>query len=226
MGNDAGRHDDHAKRHPRGGRHPAHMMTRSILAPFLLLASGAAWSSEAEVTKLMESYWRAYARSDFVAAAAYLDPRDTGALKQGLLPLFLRAAESKNVNVVPLVKAFFTGIPDDQRDKMNDAQVFAGMNYMMRDVMPQVYAQLERTSIHVTKVTLPGDGTAVVEYAIRVQGEDVAESDQANQHEGRWYLRTRDAPAVTVDRFRMLLGLEYETGPEVKLSPTEGVAPQ
>ena len=84
---------------------------------------------------------------------------------------------------------------------------------------PQVYAQLNRTSIHVTKVTLPGDGTAVVDYAIRVQGEDVAESDQANLHEGQWYLRTRDAPAVTVDRFRMLLGLEYETGPEVKLSP-------
>jgi hypothetical protein len=202
------------------------MKMRSILALLLLLGSGAARASEADVTKLMESYWRAYARSDFVAAAAYLDPRDTGALRQGLLPLFLRAAESKNVNVVPLVKAFFTGIPDDQRDKMNDAQVFAGMNYMMRDVMPQVYAQLERTSIRVTKVALPGDGTATVEYAIRVQGEDVTESDQANLHEGRWYLRTRDTPSVTIDRFRMLLGLEYEVGPEVKLSPTEDVGPQ
>jgi len=195
------------------------MKARSAFALLLLLAGGAAQASEAEVTKLMEGYWRAYARSDFVTAAAYLDPRDTGALKEGLLPLFLRAAESKNVNVVPLVKAFFTGIPDDQRDKMNPAQVFAGMNFMMRDVMPQVYAQLDRTAIRVTKVNLPGDGTAVVEYAIRVQGEDVAESDQANLHEGRWYLRTRDSPAITVERFRMLLGLDYETGPEVKLSP-------
>ena len=195
------------------------MKTPSILALFLLLATGAAQASEADVTKLMENYWRAYARSDFVAAAAYLDPRDTGALKEGLLPLFLRAAESKNVNVVPLVKAFFTDVADDKRDKMNAAQVFAGMNYMMRDVMPQVYAQLSRTSIRVTKVTLPGDGTAAIEYAIRVQGEDVAETDHANLHEGQWYLRTRDAPAVTVDRFRMLLGLDYETGPEVKLSP-------
>jgi hypothetical protein len=197
------------------------MTARSALALLLLLATGAARASEADLRQLMESYWRAYSRSDFAAAAAYLDPRDTGALKQGLLPMFLRAAESRNVNVVPLVKAFFTGIPADQRDQMGEAQVFGGMNYMMRDVMPQVYAELGRTSIRVTKVTLPGDGTATIEYAIRVQGEDVTESDRANLHEGRWYLRTRDAPAVTIERFRMLLGLDYETGPEVKLSPTQ-----
>ena len=197
------------------------MKARAALALLLLLASGVAPASESDVAKLMESYWRAYSRSDFVAAAAYLDPRDTGALKAGLLPLFLRAAESKNVNVVPLVKAFFTGIRDDERDKMSEAQVFGGMNYMMRDVMPQVYAELDRTAIRVTKVTLPGDGTANIDYAIRVQGQDVAESDRANLHEGRWYLRTRDSPAVTIERFRMLLGLDYETGPEVKLSPTD-----
>lgn len=198
-------------------------MTRRFLTlvPLLLLVSGVTRASEADVTKLMESYWRAYSRSDFAAAAAYLDPRDTGALKEGLLPLFLRAAESRNVNVVPLVKAFFTGVPAGQRDKLSEAQVFAGMNYMMRDVMPQVYAELGRAAIRVTKVSLPGDGTALIEYTIRVQGEDVAESDRANLHEGRWYLRTRDSPDVTIERFRMLLGLEYEVGPEVKLSPTE-----
>ena len=65
----------------------------------------------------MENYWSAYSRSDFVAASAFLDPRDVGALKEGLLPLFLSAAESKNVNVVPLVKAFFTGVPADKREK-------------------------------------------------------------------------------------------------------------
>ena len=194
-----------------------------ILALVLLVGAGTARASEAEVTRLMESYWRAYSRSDFVAAAAYLDPRDTTALKEGLLPLFLRAAESKNVNVVPLVKAFFTGIPDGQREEMSAAQVFAGMNYMMRDVMPQVYAELGRAAIRVTKVTMPGDGTAVVEYLIRVQGEEVAESDRANLHEARWYLRTRDAPAVTIERFRMLLGLDYEVGQEVKLSPPEPI---
>jgi hypothetical protein len=198
------------------------MKPASALACVLLLVAGGARATEADVTKLMENYWRAYARSDFAAAAAYLDPRDTGALKKGLLPLFLRAAESKNVNVVPLVRAFFTGVPADRREEMTEAQVFAGMNYMMRDVMPQVYAELERTAIRVTGVTLPGDDTALVEYTIRVQDEDVAESDRANLHEGRWYLRTRDAPDVTIERFRMLLGLDYETGPEVKLSPTDG----
>jgi hypothetical protein len=197
------------------------MKARSAIVLSLLLAGSAARASESGVTTLMEDYWRAYARSDFVAAADFLDPRDTAALREGLLPLFLRAAESRNVNVVPLVKAFFTGIPDGQRDRMNPAQVFAGMNYMMRDVMPQVYAELDRTSIRVTLVTLPGDGTATVEYAIRVRDEEVTESDRASLHEGRWYLRTRDSPAVTIERFRMLLGLDYEVGPEVKLSPTD-----
>ena len=44
------------------------MKTRSILALVLLLASGAVRASEADVRNLMESYWRAYARSDFAAA--------------------------------------------------------------------------------------------------------------------------------------------------------------
>ncbi len=191
------------------------------LGLLLLVTAGTARTSETEVTRLMEDYWRAYSRSDFVAAAAYLDPRDTGALKEGLLPLFLRAAESRNVNVVPLVNSFFEGIPAGAREEMTEAQVFAGMNRMMRDVMPQVYADLRRASIGAIRVTPRDDGTADVAYTIRVRGEALEEADRANLHEGRWYLRTRDAPAVTIERFRMLLGLEFETGPEVKLSPEE-----
>ena len=197
------------------------MKPQLTLGLLLLLAAGLARASEAEVTRLMEDYWRAYSRSDFVAAAAYLDPRDTGALQEGLLPLFLRAADSKNVNVVPLVSAFFEGVPVDRREEMTGPQVFAGMNRMMRNVMPQVYADLRRATIREIRVTPRDDGTADVAYAIRVRGEELDESDRANLHEGRWYLRTRDAPAVTIERFRMLLGLAYETGPEVRLSPDD-----
>jgi hypothetical protein len=32
---------------------------------------------------------------------------------------------------------------------------------------------------------------------------------------------TKDTPAVTIERFHMLLGLDYEMGPEVELSPTD-----
>jgi hypothetical protein len=187
----------------------------------LLVAAGAAQASEPEVTALMEDYWRAYARSDFVAAAGYLDPRDLGALKAGLLPLFLEAAESRNVNVVPLAKAFFTGTPPRKRDEMTEAQVFAGTNFMMREILPHVYEQLHQSVIRVTKVTLPGDGTAVVEYTVRLPDTEVADVDRANLHEGRWYLRTKEAPAATIERYRMFLGLDYEMGPEVKLSPTD-----
>lgn len=197
------------------------MKPQLTLGLLLLLAAGLARASEAEITRLMESYWRAYSRSDFVTAATFLDPRDTGALKEGLLPLFLRAADSKNVNVVPLVSSFFEGVPVDRREEMTGAQVFAGMNRMMRDVMPQVYADLGRASIRAIRVTPRDDGAADVVYTIRVRGEELQEADRANLHEGRWYLRTRDTPAVTIERFRMLLGLAYETGPEVKLSPED-----
>ena len=61
----------------------------------------------------------------------------------------------------------------------------------------------------------------IVGASLEPRGEALEEADRANLHEGRWYLRTRDAPAVTIERFRMLLGLEFETGPEVKLSPEE-----
>jgi hypothetical protein len=186
-----------------------------------LLAAGVAQASETEVTQLMEDYWRAYARSDFVAAAGFIDPRDLGALKEGLLPLFLLAADSKNVNVQPLVKAFFTGTAPRKRAGMTQAQVFAGTNYMMRELNPDVFGQLHQSAIRVTKVMLPGDGTAVVEYTVRLADTELADVDRVNLHEGRWYLRTKDIPAVTIERYRKFLGLDYEMGPEVKLSPTD-----
>jgi hypothetical protein len=104
---------------------------------------------------------------------------------------------------------------------MTEAQVFAGMNFMMREILPHVYEQLHQSTIRVTKVTLPGDGTAVIEYTARLPDTEVAEVDRANLHEGRWYLRTKDVPAATIERYRMFLGLDYEMGPEVKLSPTD-----
>jgi len=190
-----------------------------ILGVLLLLTAGAAHASQAEVTGVLENYWRAYSKSDFEQAATFLDPRDLGALRSGVLPLFLEAAESKNVNVVPLVKAFFTGIPPGKRKDMSGPQVFAGMNYMMRDVMPAAYAQLGKTTIRVTKVEIGADGTAVVEYAVKLPDGEATDTERANLHEGHWYLRTKDLPAVTIERFRMLLGLDFESGPEVKLSP-------
>ena len=190
-----------------------------ILAVLLLLAVGAARASQPEVTAVMENYWRAYSRSDFEQAATFLDPRDLGALQKGVLPLFLEAAESKNANVVPLVKAFFTGVPAAKRKEMSGPQVFAGMNYMMRDVLPAAYAQLGKTTIRVTKVEAAADGGAVVEYVVMLPDGEATDTERANLHEGRWYLRTKDSPAVTIERFRMLLGLDFESGPEVKLSP-------
>lgn len=192
---------------------------RRFLALCLLLAVGAARASQPEVTALMENYWRAYSKSDFTQAATFLDPRDLAALQSGILPLFLEAAESKNANVVPLVKSFFTGVPPEKRKGMSGPQVFAGMNYMMRDVLPAAYAQLGKTTIRVTKVDIGADDTAVVEYAVNLPDGEATDTERANLHEGRWYLRTKDLPAVTVERFRMLLGLDFESGPDVKLSP-------
>ena len=99
-----------------------------LFALILLLAGSAAQAQQPEVTALMENYWRAYSRSDFEAAAAYLDPRDVESLRNGILPLFLQAADSKNVNVVPLVKEFFADTPVDKREDMTGPQVFAGRN--------------------------------------------------------------------------------------------------
>ena len=48
---------------------------------------------------------------------------------------------------------------------------------------------------------------------------DASDAERANLHEGRWYLRTKDSTALTIERFRMLLGIGFESGPEVKLSP-------
>lgn len=194
---------------------------RRVFALILLLAVGAAQAQQPEVTALMEEYWRAYSRSDFEAAAAYLDPRDVESLRNGILPLFLQAADSKNVNVVPLVKEFFADTPVDKREDMTGPQVFAGMNRMMRDVMPPVYESLRKSSIHVNKVTLEADGMAVVDYTVRLPEGDGTDSERANLHEGRWYLRTKDSTAITIERFRMLLGLSFESGPEVKLSPPD-----
>jgi hypothetical protein len=196
-----------------------------VLALVLLLACGATHASEAEVTQLMEDYWRAYSRSQFMEAAGYLDPRDLEALRSGLLPMFIEASDSKHVTVAPLVKTFFGRIPPEKREDMTSVQVFAGMNLMLKDVMPAVYAALGRTSIDVAAVQLGADGSAIIQYTVKTPDGDAVDVDRANLHEGRWYLRTKEVPAATVEKFRMLLGLSIAAGPEVKLSPPAEDAP-
>jgi hypothetical protein len=180
---------------------------RQFLFSLLLLVSGSALASEQEVTTLMEDYWRAYSRSEFVEAAGYLDPRDLEALRKGLLPLFMKAADSKNVNVVPLVKSFFGDIPEDEREDMTAPQVFAGLNRMLRHVMPDVYRSLRKTTIDVTEVGFAPDGSAVVRYDVNSPAGEGVNIERANRHEGKWYLRTNETPEATVEQFRMLLGL-------------------
>jgi hypothetical protein len=180
---------------------------RQFLVWGLLLFGGHALASEQEVTALMEDYWRAYSRSEFVEAAGYLDPRDLDALRKGLLPLFMKAADSKNVNVVPLVKTFFADIPVDEREDMTAPQVFAGLNRMLRHVMPDVYQSLRKTSIEVTEVGFAPDGSALVRYNVNSPAGDGVNIERANRHEGKWYLRTNETPEATIEQFRMLLGL-------------------
>jgi hypothetical protein len=180
---------------------------RQFLVWGLLLFGGHALASEQEVTALMEDYWRAYSRSEFVEAAGYLDPRDLEALRKGLLPLFMKAADSKNVNVVPLVKTFFADIPVDEREDMTAPQVFAGLNRMLRHVMPDVYQSLRKTSIEVTEVGFAPDGSALVRYNVNSPAGDGVNIERANRHEGKWYLRTNETPEATIEQFRMLLGL-------------------
>jgi hypothetical protein len=180
---------------------------RHFLFSVLLFVGGSALASEQEVTTLMEDYWRAYSRSEFVEAAAYLDPRDLEALRKGLLPLFMKAADSKNVNVVPLVKTFFADIPEDEREDMTAPQVFAGLNRMLRHVMPDVYRSLRKTTIEVTEVGFAPDGSAVVRYDVNSPAGEGVNIERANRHEGKWYLRTNETPDATVEQFRMLLGL-------------------
>jgi hypothetical protein len=180
---------------------------RQLFVIVLLLCGGAALASEQEVSKLMQDYWRAYTRSDFIEAAGYLDPRDLEALRKGLLPLFMKAADSKNVNVVPLVKSFFGEIPEDEREDMTTAQVFAGMNRMVRNVMPDTYEAMQKTSIEVTHVEPAAEGTVVVRYTVKSPEGEGAGSERANLYQGKWYLRTNEAPAATIEQFRMLLGL-------------------
>jgi hypothetical protein len=180
---------------------------RQFLVWGLLLFGGHALASEQEVTALMEDYWRAYSRSEFVEAAGYLDPRDLEALRKGLLPLFMKAADSKNVNVVPLVKTFFADIPEDEREDMTAPQVFAGLNRMLRHVMPDVYQSLRKTSIEVTEVGFAPDGSALVRYNVNSPAGDGVNIERANRHEGKWYLRTNETPEATIEQFRMLLGL-------------------
>ena len=134
------------------------------------------------------------------------------------------ASSARTAAVENLVKTFFGRIPPGEREGMTPAQVFAGMNEMLKDVMPAVYTALRRTSIEVRGVQVGPDGSALVQYTVRTPDGEAVDVDRANLHEGRWYLRTKEAPAATVEKFRMLLGLSIETGPEVKLSPPAGDA--
>ena len=180
---------------------------KKLLVLTLALAFGAV--SFAADTKPIEDvfqrYWAAYAKKDFVRAAADILPADLDAAKAALLPLFLEAQARKEKDVQEMVATFFGRTVGKARESLAPQEVFAGLNRLITASNPHFFDVLKDAALIIIFVRRPDDDNAEVHFQVTVRGESDTDSEALTKKDGRWWVRINEDPREVAAHFKEML---------------------
>ncbi|WOX04330.1 hypothetical protein [Microbulbifer pacificus] len=182
-------------------------MKKAILAVLLFFGVIAtASANDALIAERLKEYWAAYSSTDFVKAAEFILPADLNDLKSELLPVFLAANESQDVEVRQMAQYFFADIPPGKYTSMTSSDVFSAMNTLMAGLSPDMFSLLQGAELEVVSTSKNADGSVAVNVAIKVAGDFAEDVMYLRQENGEWFMRVNEKPSVTANGFRQLFG--------------------
>jgi hypothetical protein len=175
----------------------------------LVLALAICAVSQAADTKPIEDvfqrYWSAYAKKDFIRAAADVLPADLDGAKTALLPVFLEAQTRTEKEVQDMVVTFFGRAVGKARETLPPQEVFAGLNRLITAGNPQFFDLLKDASLSIIFVRRPDDDNAEVHFQVTVRGQSDTDSETLTKKDGRWWLRINEDPHEIAAHFKQML---------------------
>jgi hypothetical protein len=176
-----------------------------VLALSVILCAASSAADTKPIEDVFQRYWSAYAKKDFVRAAADVLPADLEAAKTALLPVFLEAQTRSEKEVQEMVTAFFGRTVGKSRESLTPADVFAGLNRLVTAGNPEFFELLKTASLSIIFVRTPDDANAEVHFQVTVRGQSDTDSESLTKKDGRWWLRINEDPREIAAHFKEML---------------------
>lgn len=165
---------------------------KKLLLPLVLLASAALCraADTKPVEEVFVRYWKAFAKGDYVQAAADILPSDLEEAKAALLPVLVAAQTKQDPEVQEMVKIFFGRTVGKARETMSPADVFAGLSRLIAAQDPELAEAMKEAKVEVIISRLPEPDVAEVHYQIILKnGGSDTDADFLARKNGRWWMR-------------------------------------
>ena len=183
-------------------------MKHSLLLLVAVAALCATPFARAADTKPVETtfqrYWGAYAKKDFVKAAAEVLPGDLEATKAAVLPVFLAGQGSKAKDAAEVLGAFFGKTVGKARETMSAVDVFVGLNRVVAAGSPELFEVLKDAAVSIIFVRSVSADAAEIHFQVMVRGQGDTDAESLVNKDGRWWVKIKDDPKQTAESFKEL----------------------
>jgi hypothetical protein len=156
------------------------------------------------VETTFQRYWAAYAKKDFVKAAAEVLPSDLEATKAAVLPVFLANQSSKAKDAAEVLSAFFGKTVGKSRETMSATEVFAGLNRVVAAGSPDLFEALKEAAVSIIFVRSVTADEAEIHFQVMVRGQGDTDAESLVKKDGRWWVKIKDDPKQTAESFKEL----------------------
>lgn len=164
----------------------------------------------AAIESVLLAYWQGFGAQDFEAAARTIHPGDLEELRVQVLPVFLAGLKAPKSDRRALAQAFFAGVPEADRERLSGADTFVQFSKLVARLKPDVVNALAGKTPEVVEVSIANDGSASATYRFVILDSPSTDTDRFSRVNGRWYLRLKEAPRDTAQKFRTL----FAPGPD------------
>ncbi|MES2697438.1 MAG: hypothetical protein V4773_28490 [Verrucomicrobiota bacterium] len=170
-------------------------MKKALLLLLTLTIAAVSFAADNKpIEAVFNKYWEAYARKDFVKAAAEILPSDLDEAKSELLPIFLGAQTHKKKEAQDVVALFFGRAVGKARESLSPAEVYAGLNRVVTANNPDFFELLKEAKTSIVFIRTPDDDNAEVHFQVTIRAESDMDSENLTKKNGRWWLRINEDP--------------------------------
>lgn len=134
-------------------------------------------------------YWAAFAKGDYVRAAAEVLPSDLEEAKTALLPVFIAAQAKPAADLQEMTKLFFGRTVGKARETMSAVDVYVGLMRLVAATDPAFTEAVKDAKVEIIIAREPGPDLVEVHYQMIIRGDSDTDSETLARKNGRWWLK-------------------------------------
>ena len=180
------------------------MRVKNIIVVLLFAFVAACSSPEDKITNTVLEYFHAESNEDYYGTAKLTNPHQMEKLKNGVLPLFIKAKSSSKHEFQHIASQFFDGVAHDKQSTLNKVEVYARLMRVMNRYKRKYIAFIQTASVEIKNINKMPQELAEVEVILTNDDTTVPITIQLELIEGNWYIQMASSPEETINKFKTL----------------------